>query len=477
MALARALIKRPQVLLLDEPLAALDKKLRAETQFELMELQRKLGTTFVIVTHDQDEAMTVADRIAVMDHGRAGAGRRTPAKIYEQPNSRWVADFVGEVTHRSKAGAVRAASLEARSGRLRTADRGTEPAETVLAALRPEKIGIGGEPAGGAIRTLAGTDVPSIGYRGDMSIYKVRLADRSLMKVSLANVSALVDAADHAGRTIWSGCLAAGRRRGADELTTHGRTGPAKLGAWARVWWHARCRYLWLAIFFLAPFVIVLKISLSQTVTGAAALRAGASILAGLGRLDGLRRAAVRSTISLLAADSLYLLSYLKSLQVAAISTVDPPRDRLSDRLRDGARPARLAALLVMLVILPFWTSFLIRVYAWIGILKRDGLLNDVLMRLRIDRRAAALSSDTAVYIGIVYSYLPFMVLPIYATLEKMDARCWKRRPISAVRRWKAFWLVTLPLSLPGVLAGALLCSSRSSASSSFPTCSAVRKR
>ena len=96
-ALARSLIKRPRVLLLDEPLAALDKKLRAETQFELMELQRKLGTTFVIVTHDQEEAMIVADRIAVMDRGRL-MQVATPAEIYERPNSRWVADFIGEVT-------------------------------------------------------------------------------------------------------------------------------------------------------------------------------------------------------------------------------------------------------------------------------------------------------------------------------------------------------------------------------------------
>ena len=96
-ALARALIKRPRVLLLDEPMAALDKKLRAETQFELMELQRKLGTTFVIVTHDQEEAMIVADRMAVMNQGRL-AQVAAPSEIYERPNSRWVADFIGEVS-------------------------------------------------------------------------------------------------------------------------------------------------------------------------------------------------------------------------------------------------------------------------------------------------------------------------------------------------------------------------------------------
>jgi len=109
--------------------------------------------------------------------------------------------------------------------------------------------------------------------------------------------------------------------------------------------------------------------------------------------------------------------------------------------------------------VLPFWTSFLIRIYAWVNILQRDGLLNQVLLALRIvDEPPAWLATDTAVYIGIVYSYLPFMVLPIYATLEKMDDTLIEAAADLGCPRWKAFWLVTLPLSLPGVLAGALLC-------------------
>ena len=190
-ALARALIKRPRVLLLDEPMAALDKKLRAETQFELMELQRKLGTTFVIVTHDQEEAMTVADRIAVMDHGRL-MQVAPPAEIYERPNSRWVADFIGEVSMiEGRLGQSGGSVLDSGLGRLRIAsDSNAKPGDTVWLALRPEKLHIGAErPAGGALNAVAGT-VFEIGYRGDMSIYKVRLADRSLMKVTLANTSA-----------------------------------------------------------------------------------------------------------------------------------------------------------------------------------------------------------------------------------------------------------------------------------------------
>jgi putrescine transport system ATP-binding protein len=175
------------VLLLDEPMAALDKKLRGETQFELMELQRKLGTTFVIVTHDQDEAMTVADRIAVMEHGRL-AQVAAPSEIYERPNSRWVADFIGEVTLIE--GMLADDTIETGLGRFRAVlPSGGKKRDTAWLALRPEKIRIGAErPTGGELNTIAGT-VFEVGYRGDVSIYKVRLADRSLMKVALANTS------------------------------------------------------------------------------------------------------------------------------------------------------------------------------------------------------------------------------------------------------------------------------------------------
>jgi putrescine transport system permease protein len=113
----------------------------------------------------------------------------------------------------------------------------------------------------------------------------------------------------------------------------------------------------------------------------------------------------------------------------------------------------------MMLVIVPFWTSFLIRIYAWINILQRDGLLNDVLIALKIvDAPVVWLATDTAMYIGIVYSYLPFMVLPLFAVLSRMDAALLEAAADLGCSRLKAFWLVTLPLSLPGIGAGALLC-------------------
>jgi putrescine transport system ATP-binding protein len=186
-ALARSLIKRPRVLLLDEPLAALDKKLRAETQSELMELQRKLGTTFVIVTHDQEEAMIVADRMGLMHQGQL-MQVASPSEIYERPNSRWVADFIGEVTMIE--GRVAAdGAMESPLGWLKIpSGPGPRINESVWLALRPEKIRMSGDQPKDEANSLAGT-IREIGYRGDMSIYKIQLADRSLMKVALQNAS------------------------------------------------------------------------------------------------------------------------------------------------------------------------------------------------------------------------------------------------------------------------------------------------
>jgi putrescine transport system ATP-binding protein len=187
-ALARSLVKRPRVLLLDEPLAALDKKLRAETQFELMELQRKLGTTFVVVTHDQDEAMTLADRIGVMNHGHL-VQVGTPIEIYERPNSRWVADFVGDVNLIEGKVSGDGRALETASGMLRigpASPAGAAPGKTVWLALRPEKIRIGLDRPNGNDNAIAGA-VVDVGYRGDVSVYKVRLGDGAAMKVAMAN--------------------------------------------------------------------------------------------------------------------------------------------------------------------------------------------------------------------------------------------------------------------------------------------------
>ncbi len=197
-ALARSLAKRPKVLLLDEPLAALDKKLREETQFELMELQSRLGTTFVIVTHDQEEAMTVAHRMAVMNRGRV-AQVGTPAQIYEQPNSRWVAEFVGDVNliEGTLAANADGAILTDAQGRSfhAAASTSAEPGARIALAVRPEKLKLAhAPPTGEAINTIGGR-VVDIGYLGDISIYKVRLESGATMKASVTNATRLAERA------------------------------------------------------------------------------------------------------------------------------------------------------------------------------------------------------------------------------------------------------------------------------------------
>jgi putrescine transport system ATP-binding protein len=197
-ALARSLAKQPKVLLLDEPLAALDKKLREETQFELADLQQRLGLTFVIVTHDQEEAMTLADRIAVMDRGRI-VQVATPAEIYEQPNSRYVADFVGDINilecgfvSRSE-GLTRLECPGANAVILVSQEIVADPGTKVWFAVRPEKMTISlGEPMEPGVNSLHG-EVWDIGYLGDVSVYHVRLGDGQTVKATIANRTRLVE--------------------------------------------------------------------------------------------------------------------------------------------------------------------------------------------------------------------------------------------------------------------------------------------
>ena len=228
-------------------------------------------------------------------------------------------------------------------------------------------------------------------------------------------------------------------------------TRPARLAAIAP--------YLWMALFFLVPFLFVLKISLSQTAIAQPPYTPVFDVGEGWEAIKAASAALSFDNFRLLISDDLYVLSYLRSLMVAAISTsilllIGYPIAYGMARL-----PQRWQAIAMMLVIVPFWTSFLIRIYAWINILQHDGLLNQILLALHlVSTPVVWLSTDGAMYLGIVYSYLPFMILPLYATLSKMDPALLEAANDLGASPRAAFWRVTFPLSLPGIGAGALLC-------------------
>ncbi|MBX9821068.1 ABC transporter permease [Afipia birgiae] len=228
-------------------------------------------------------------------------------------------------------------------------------------------------------------------------------------------------------------------------------TRPARLAALAP--------YLWMALFFLVPFGFVLKIALSQTAIAQPPYVPVFDLAAGWDVFKTALGTLSLDNFKLLVSDDLYVLSYVRSLAVAVTSTailllIGYPVAYGMSRL-----PQRWQPIAMMLVVVPFWTSFLIRIYAWINVLQHDGLLNKTLLALGIiDKPMVWLSTDTAMYLGIVYSYFPFMILPLYATLSKMDDALLEAAADLGASRLKAFWLVTVPLSLPGVGAGLLLC-------------------
>ncbi|WP_145478078.1 ABC transporter permease subunit [Stenotrophomonas rhizophila] len=211
--------------------------------------------------------------------------------------------------------------------------------------------------------------------------------------------------------------------------------------------------YLWLLLFFAVPFVIILMISFARTQVGSPPytwlleyVDGAFSLKLSLGNYAALVR------------DSQYVLAYLSSIKIAVIATlftllIGYPMAYVISRMSPAARNVAM-----MLVVLPSWTSFLIRVYAWIGILDRNGLLNQVLLKIGlIDAPLQILYTPTAAYIGIVYCYLPFMVLPLYANLVKLDHRLLEAAYDLGAKPWQAFLKITLPLSRTGIIAGCML--------------------
>jgi putrescine transport system permease protein len=212
--------------------------------------------------------------------------------------------------------------------------------------------------------------------------------------------------------------------------------------------------YLWLLLFFAIPFVIVLKISFSET-------RIAMPPYVPLFDWVEQQVLTVRlnfANYTFLFTDALYVSAYLYSLQVAAISTLLCLLVGYPMAYAIARSPPTTRNVLLMLIILPFWTSFLLRVYAWIGLLKSNGVINNVLLWAGvIDSPITMMQTDFAIYVGIVYSYLPFMILPLYANLEKHDTTLLEAAADLGARPFTVFRRITLPQSMPGIIAGSML--------------------
>ncbi|MBY6114245.1 ABC transporter permease subunit [Mameliella alba] len=216
--------------------------------------------------------------------------------------------------------------------------------------------------------------------------------------------------------------------------------------------------YLWLLALFLVPFAIVLKISLSDYALARPPYTPQLDLAEGWTGIQAFFAELDFENFSFLTTDALYWKAYLSSLRIALVATICTLLVGYPIAYGMARAPQEWRPTLLMLVILPFWTSFLIRVYSWIGILSTEGVLNQFLMGIGvIGEPLTILNTNTAVYIGIVYTYLPFMILPIYSALEKLDESLLEAAEDLGSSRFEAFWLVTIPLSRNGIVAGCFL--------------------
>ena len=212
--------------------------------------------------------------------------------------------------------------------------------------------------------------------------------------------------------------------------------------------------YIWLLLFFLAPFAIVLKISFADPIVAQPPFTPFFDWAA----VSGSKILATFDNYAFLTEDNLYWVSYLKSIKIALIATLLCLLLGFPMAYAIALAPLPWRNLLLLLVILPFWTSFLLRVYAWMVMLGKHGLINNLLLSAGLlDEPLQMLYTDGAVYLGIVYTYVPFMILPLYATLEKLDPDIHEAAADLGARPLRVFYDVTLPLAMPGIIAGSLL--------------------
>ncbi len=386
-ALARALASRPKVLLLDESLSALDLKLRKEMQIELKRLQHETGITFIFVTHDQEEALTMSDRIAVMSKGKV-LQVGTPSDIYEAPLNRAVADFIGETNFlegQADADGVRLADGQRLAGHVQVVD-GIVPAQS------------GGEGAGADSR------------RRHPGARRMSTAGRPTAQQS------------------------AERRQLRRRLLL---SSPAML---------------MLVLFLVIPLGIMFAVSIQQSGDYGGVKWGQHSLEAYLNFLWE------RDLDDSLVFNADYLGIFQRSFWLSLLTTLGCLALGFPTALYLALQPERRRNLLLFLVTVPFWTNLLVRVYAWILLLRNGGLVDAGLQGIGLtDTGLGLLYTDNAVIIGLLYTYLPFMVLPIYTSLEKMDWRLVEAAFDLGANRWKALRRVIVPLAMPGIVAGCIL--------------------
>ncbi|MDA1403677.1 ole(C)_1_L06249 [Pseudomonas aeruginosa] len=440
-ALARALASRPKVLLLDESLSALDLKLRKEMQIELKRLQHETGITFIFVTHDQEEALSMSDRIAVMSKGKV-LQVGTPSDIYEAPLNRAVADFIGETNFLE--GQADADGVRLADGQRLAAT--TPGSGAVTLAIRPERTELA---ADGQLEGV----LENIVYVGTDTVYHLNVAGQPGFRVRQQNR----DGARCPHSPGGEGAGADSRRRhpGARRMSTAGRP-TAQQSAERR---QLRRRLLlsspamlMLVLFLVIPLGIMFAVSIQQSGDYGGVKWGQHSLEAYLNFLWE------RDLDDSLVFNADYLGIFQRSFWLSLLTTLGCLALGFPTALYLALQPERRRNLLLFLVTVPFWTNLLVRVYAWILLLRNGGLVDAGLQGIGLtDTGLGLLYTDNAVIIGLLYTYLPFMVLPIYSSLEKMDWRLVEAAFDLGANRWKALRRVIVPLAMPGIVAGCIL--------------------
>ena len=460
-ALARALAPRPKVLLLDEPLSALDFKLRKEMQVELKRLQHETGITFIFVTHDQEEALTMSDRVAVMRDGLIlQVGK--PRDIYDRPAKRFVADFIGDINilkGRILAKHAETADISLAAGFQGSAGMPAEAAELdgdVSIAIRPEQLSFV-DQAGE--NTLGGT-IQNIAYFGSGSDYEIELSTGEQLILRMQNRK-------DSGQSTAIGMFGTYQNRRRQPADTGGLTMTIQSGQQSqlsssvnaaekqlrrtRSWLLAPSLLLILGIG-IAPLSIVLVYSFLEPgdfggVSWNFSVDAYVQLLFEEDIFD--------ETLSFTSA---YLGIFFRSVGLALFTAIAcllvgfPTAYFIATQ-----SPAKRNAWLFMITI-PFWTNLLIRTYAMLLILRDQGVINLSLIKIGlIDRALPILYTDFAVALGLIYAYLPFMVLPIFASLEKLDFRLVEAGYDLYANRFRVLKRIIIPLAKPGIAAGLIL--------------------